>query len=313
MRIDQLRSLLRILEVGSFRQAADELHLSQPALSESLKALERELGAQLLERSRSGVSLTDVGREVLPYVRTIVEAETALKTEVEGHRGLTRGSLRIASTNAGTSTILPSVLRSFHSRFPDVQLQVTEAGSRRIEEKVKDGHYDLGLVVNRSQRDSFSPSIIAQPLLVSPLVVCVPTDHRFTRAGAVTADEVAKEPLILFPSDYFMHDLTLRILADYELNVVFYSDNTDSVKRMIAGRIGITILPEFSVYPDLLKEEGEIRHVPLDGEHDPLGLHLIRRRTGYTSRAVREVWGDLVTAAESVTSVLGQARQRLRQ
>jgi DNA-binding transcriptional LysR family regulator len=312
MRVEQLRSLLRILEAGSFRQAADELHLSQPALSESLKALERELGAQLLERSRSGVRLTDVGREVLPYIRTIVEAETALKSEVEGHQGLVRGSIRIASTNAGTNTILPSVLRSFHARFPDVRVQVTEAGSLQIEEKIRDGQYDLGLVVNRSERDSFSSSIVAQPLLASPLIVCVPSDHPFAQHDTVGVEDVARQPLILFPSGYFMHDLTLQLLADRQLNVVFYSDNTDSVKRMIAGRIGITILPEFSVYPDLTRDGGEIRHVLLRGDHEPLGLHLIRRRAGYTSRAIREVWGDLVTEAQRVACTLDQARARSR-
>lgn len=307
MRIEQLHYFLRILEVGSFRQAAEELHVSQPTLSESLKGLERELGAQLMERGRGGIRLTAVGQEALPHIRAVVESESALRSEVDAHRGLHRGQIRIGSTNAGASTILPAVLRSLHARYPDVQLQVTEAGSLHIQQQVKDGDFDIGLVVGRGHPES-SHALLSQTLLVSRLVVCVPGDHRLADATTLTVDEIAEEPLILYRSGYFMHDLAFELFESRDLNVVFFTDNTESVKRMIASGIGITVLPEFSVYPDLLAGAGDIRYVPLATSFDVLTLQVIRRRSSYASRAVREVWSDLVVEAAAVNDHLARLR-----
>lgn len=296
MRVEQLRYFLKILELGSFRQAADDLHMSQPALSESLKSLERELGAQLMERSRRGVRLTTVGQSVLPYVKAMIDAEAALKTEVDALRGLHRGQVRIGTTNAGSNTVLPWVLNRFHDRFPGVQIQVTETGSLNIEQHVKNGDFDIGLVVSVAGRGG-DDTIAGQQLLTSPMVVCVPQGHHLLERPTVTPADVAEEPLILFRSGYFMHDLAFEILGRDELNVVYFTDNTESVKRMVVAGIGITILPLFSVYPDVLTKDGEISYIPLTGDLTTLSLNVIRRRRGYASRAVRELWSDLVAEA----------------
>jgi DNA-binding transcriptional LysR family regulator len=113
----------------------------------------------------------------------------------------------------------------------------------------------------------------------------------------VTPVDVAEEPLILFRSGYFMHDLAFEILGRGELNVVYFTDNTESVKRMIVAGLGITILPLFSVYPDVLTKNGDISYIPLTGDLTTLSLNVIRRRHGYASRAVRELWSDLVAEA----------------
>jgi DNA-binding transcriptional LysR family regulator len=302
MRVEQLRYFVRVLEARSFRQAADELHISQPALSESIKNLERDLGARLMERNRSGVRLTQIGQEAIPYIEAILEADDALRNEVGSHRGLERGLVRIGTVNAATNNVLPAVLTSFHARYPSVQLQVTETGSLNIRRSVKAGDFDLGLVVDSEGMPGNTESLISEVLLESSIMACVPRGHHLLQRCAVTPLDITEEPLILFRAGYFMSDLVQRILHGSELNVVYYTDNTESAKRMIAAGVGITLLPRFSVVPDLLSKSGEITYIPLVGDYVTLRLNLIRRRDAYAARAVRELWESFREQALSVSS-----------
>jgi DNA-binding transcriptional LysR family regulator len=298
MRIDQLRQLMKILEVGTFRRASEELHMSQSALSDSVKNLERELGVPLMERNRSGVRLTAVGLRVLPHIQALMQAELALTEEVHAFKGLTRGILRIGTVNAAINTVLPCVLARFHARYPGIRLQVTETGSLHIVEGIKGVEFDLGLVVHIGDPAGQDRLLEYRDILCGPMVVCLPSGHRLLDYRMVTAADVANEPLILFRKGYFMHQFVLDILNGHDLNIVYYTDNSESAKRMIASRVGITVLPQFSLGPDL-NQSGAIQYRLLAEDHPHPRLALVRLRRGHSSHAVREFWSVLEAHAVS--------------
>src|SRR3984885_12673959 len=101
MRIEQLECLAEVARVGSFRRAAEELHISQPALSGSVRNLERELGVDILERGRSGTKVSDEGREVLPHIIGVIEAIDRLRAAAREQHRVSR-VVRLGTTNAGT-------------------------------------------------------------------------------------------------------------------------------------------------------------------------------------------------------------------
>jgi len=294
MRIEQLRYLLAIVQAGSFRRAAEELHLSQAALSETIKHLESDLGSRLLQRNRRGVRLTDVGTAVLPHVESLLSAEQALRDEVDGYLDLRRGKVRLGTVNAGSNTILAPVLVLFNRRYPGIQIQVTETGSMDIAHGVRTAELDLGLVVRLEEGGmQYDEDLAFEDLLSSRIVVCAPKGHRILRRQDVSVQDVAQESLILFRSGYLMHDLMNDLLKGSQLNVVYYTDNTESAKRMIAAGVGVTLLPEFSVVDDALSRSNSIVYVPLVGQYSDIKLCLTRRSKAYIPRATHALWTAL--------------------
>ncbi|MQA81552.1 MAG: LysR family transcriptional regulator [Streptosporangiales bacterium] len=287
MRIEQLRYLVTILERGSFRRASQELHMSQAALSEAIRNLERGLGARLMDRDRSGVRLTPVGEDVMPHVRAILESERALRDQVDGYRTLRRGQVSLGTVNAATNTILPGALSAFNEEYPGIQLRITETGSLDIVRAVKDAELDLGVVVRLEDEEVKGDELAFEDLLGSHVVLCVQRGHRLLSRESVSIGDVAEEPLILFRSGYLMHDLMSRIFGDRNLNIVYYTDNTESAKRMIATGVGVTLLPEFSMVSDLLSRSGEIVYCPLVGEYAGIRLSLTWRKRAYLPRAAQ--------------------------
>lgn len=287
VRVEQIRYLVTILERGSFRRASQELHMSQAALSEAIRNLERELGARLMDRDRSGVRLTSVGEDVMPHIRAMLESERALRDQVDGYRTLQRGQVNLGTVNAAANTILPGSLVAFNEEYPGIQITITETGSLDIIRAVKDAELDLGIVVRPEDEEIKGDELAFEDLLASRVVLCAQPGHRLLQRKSVSIADVVEEPLILFRSGYLMHDLMSRLFGDRNVNIVYYTDNTESAKRMIATGVGVTLLPEFSMVSDLLSRSGEIIYLPLVGEYARIRLSLIWRRHAYLPRAAQ--------------------------
>src|SRR5579871_4256404 len=112
MRSEQLEYVAAVARHGSFRRAAEELHISQPALSATVRNLERELGVALLERGRSGAQVSDEGRELLPHIVGVIEAVDRLRQAAGSQHRISR-MVRLATVNAGTVPLLTTVIARF--------------------------------------------------------------------------------------------------------------------------------------------------------------------------------------------------------
>src|SRR3954466_16071465 len=123
MRIEQLQYVAAVTEYGSLRRASEHLHISQPALSESLTKLERELGVTLLDRRRSGTRISAAGQELLQNIIEVLDAADRLRAAA-GDTLATARVLRIGTVNAGTSTLLLPAVLSFQERHPGVSVEV---------------------------------------------------------------------------------------------------------------------------------------------------------------------------------------------
>jgi len=123
----QLRAFLAIVHTGSLGRAAQELHLTQPALSRVVKQMEIQLRVQLFERRTTGMELTTFGRALLPYATHLTEEADLAIEEINVRLGLGRGTLRIGIVASAATVVLPALLDRFHKQWPHLQLQITEA------------------------------------------------------------------------------------------------------------------------------------------------------------------------------------------
>jgi len=296
MRLQQMRYLEAIVRLKSFRRAAKELKLTEPSLSQQIRKLESELGANILDRVRDAVALTDLGAAIMPHALALLNAEEQLRQAADEHHGLMRGHVALGTVNAGSNTVLPHVLPAFNKRYPGIDLRVTETGSLDIADAVLGGRLDIGLIIRVPEIHKIPAGLVTEDLLKASLVVCAPAQHPLLSRHPLSITALAKEPLILFRRGYVMHEMERTLFHEQPTNVVYYTDNTESAKRMVAAGIGITLLPEFSVVDDSYRREGQISYVRLEADSPPIRLCLVYRAGGYLPRAAK-VFCDMIREA----------------
>jgi len=276
MRSQQLEYLAAIARTGSFRRAADELHISQPALSSSVRNLERELGVDILERGRSGTRVSDEGRELLPHIVDAIEAIDRLRGAArKQHR--VRRVLRLGTTNAGTVPLLTTTIAQFRTLHPQTQVEVVGAQQAAIQDGLRAGSFDLGLAPCL-EGDDLSPEFEADVLVRGRAVVCVRSDSPLTARSSVGVEELLSEPMIMMRSGYLMHRYVHRLLRGQSPDIVYTTDGAEMGKLMVAEGLGVTVLPDFSVTGDPLVRQGLITWRPLRDDTE-VRLMLERRRS----------------------------------
>ena len=264
MEIRHLRYFVAVAEHLHFGRAARELNISQPPLSQQIRALEEELGAQLLWRNRRRVELTEAGRVFLQETKLILEQTShAVRAVQRTSRGEV-GRLVIGFVMSATCSILPDILQAFRKRYPEVELVLQESttgsGVKALKEK-KIHLCFLRLPVS-------DEALVSETLLTEELVLAIPKDHRLAEKTSVSLRLLAGEGFIMFPRSHGsgFHDLIVSLChqAGFSPKVVQEAAQMHTILSLVAAGIGVALVPE-SVQP--LLREG-VRYKPLH-EHTP--------------------------------------------
>ena len=275
MRIEQLEYLSAVARLSSFRNASEELHVSQPALSETVRKLEAELGVSLLDRGRSGASISTEGREILPHVHDVIESVDRLRRAAGDQQ---RGSrvVRLGTTAAATAPLLTPTMQRFAERHPATEIEIVSARQRGIHEDLRDGNLDLGLV-NCLAGDDLPPDLESTELLRGRPVLCLHPDSPLADLpGRIAPEELIAEPLIAMRSGYAMNRYAHRLLDGLPARFSYAADGAEIGKLMVADGLGATILPDFSVRGDPLERGGAIALREIDDETE--AVMVIQRR-----------------------------------
>ena len=299
MRIEQLEYLRAITHLGSMRRASDELNISQPALSEAVRNLERELGVELFDRLRSGARITTAGQELLPHITEILDAVDRLRQAADGHHRVSR-LVRIGTVNAATVTIVLPAIRTFRADHPDTHVEIVNARQAEIHERLVDGRLELGLV-NLLRGDDVSPELESVELVRGRAVVCCRSDSLLAGLASVSPERLCQEPVVMMRPGYVMHRYTHRIMGGHLSGASYATDGAEMGKLMVAQGLGVTVLPDYSIIGDPLEVGGTITWRPLDVDDDQVVLVLLRSRTGHVPRAVRQLEEAMVERAASVS------------
>ncbi|WP_130348042.1 LysR family transcriptional regulator [Herbihabitans rhizosphaerae] len=298
MRVEQLEYIQAVTRLGSLRRVAEELHVSQPALSETLRNLERELGVDLLDRRRSGARISEVGRELLPYIGQVLDAVDQLR-RAAGEQHLVSRMVRVGTVNAATVSLVIPAIREFRAAHSGTQVEVVDVQQAEIHRGLLDGGFDLGLV-NYLAGDDWPPEFDTTELLRGRAVVCVRPDSRLAGLSAVGVEDLLRESLIVMRSGYVMHRFVHRLLDGRQPVFSYSTDGAEMGKIMVAEGLGATVLPEFSVVGDPLERAGAITWRPLDSRMVDVLLVVQRRRSGAPPLAARNLHDVLVRRANAM-------------
>jgi DNA-binding transcriptional LysR family regulator len=297
VRIEQLEYLAEVARLGSFRRAAQVLHISQPALSESVRSLERELGIDLLERGRHGATVSASGRELLPHILTVLDSVDRLRQAAgEQHRSIRM--IRVGTVNTATVPLLTPAIRQFRETHRATQVEIIGAQQEEIHRAILAGSFDLGLV-NYLGGDDLPPELETTTLLRGRPIVCMRPDSALASLTAVTVRDLHAEPLIVMRSGYVMHRFIHRLTRDELPEFSYSTDGAEMGKLMVAEGLGITVLPDFSVVGDPLEQRGVITWRPLADDDTEVALVVQRLRSVRATRAVRDLYQIFVERARA--------------
>lgn len=251
MDLRQLRHFVAVAEELHFGRAAEKLNMTQPPLSQGIKALEAELGLMLFQRTRRSVALTAVGAQWLPYARAVL-ADAAALPDIAAR--LSRGEigvLRLAFVSTATYRLLPPVISAFKRMFPEVELVLREATSDLQIRDLLDGDLDAGFLF--APRPAMPAQLSYAALYRETLIAAVPetwiaSGRIVPRNGRLGFDQIGGEPLILFPRESapVLHDLTTGYYAAHGGAPVpgQQAIQMQTIIGLVSAAMGIALVPD---------------------------------------------------------------------
>ena len=271
--LHKLRLFAAVAGHEHYTRAADELGISQPALSVHVRDLERYFGVALFERAGRNVRLTDAGRLVQGYARRILALAVELNEAVADLHGLRRGELRLGASTTVGEYLLPAVLGAFRRRYPGVAIGVEIANTGRIVDRLRHGELHLGLIGEPLD----DPDLDLEPYLDDELILIVPPAHRWAGATIPAADLDA-EPLLVREPGSATRDVTEAALATAGVRppVALELGGTEAVKGAVAAGLGVAFVSACTVEQELAA--GRLARATVHGLTIRRQFQLARRR-----------------------------------
>ncbi|MCT1901643.1 LysR family transcriptional regulator [Oceanobacillus sojae] len=246
MAILELKQLLYFKEVAkhkSITKAAQQIHISQPALSKSIKALEEELGTTLIIRTNKTIDLTDAGNMVLEYTKEITGLVDEMKLTLNDLTNFSVGQLNIGLPPFIGSLFFPKVMKKFHRSYPNIKLDITEYGGARVVKSVEEGEFELGVAVLPIDEQIFD----VYPIVEEEMKLIVHKNHPLASSKEVNVKELRDEEFIFYHEEFALNQIVRNhffITAGFEPKILFKSMQWDLMSEMVAANLGIAILPQ---------------------------------------------------------------------
>jgi len=281
--LDQLRTFRTVAQLQSFTRAAETLHLTQPAVSAQIVALERGVNVKLFDRIGKKIGLTEAGRIVLDSTEEILRRVEEMQQSLDDLEGLRRGKFMLGASLVVGVYLLPEILGRFKKKYPQVDVTLHIEYARQIVEKVAANIVDLGIIgEGLPVADS---RLVVRPFLKDDLVVIVSTRHPWAKRVRISPDELAKEPFIIPEQSLATSEIILRQLgaAGIQLNTVMELGNIEAVKKAVEAGLGASIMSRCAIVREV--EAHHLKALRLSGITLQRDLSFVWRKDRRLSKA----------------------------
>ncbi len=244
----------------SYTRAAEELHLTQPAVFTQVKQLEDAVGMPLLDRIGKQLHLNDAGREVLTTSRETVQAIERLEMRLADLQGLKRGKLRIAIVTTA-KYLIPRLLGEFCTRYPGIEAALVVTNRETLLERLAANEDDLVVLGTPPEH----LEVVARPIADNPLVVVARSDHPLAGKRRIPLQRIAEEPFILREAGSGTRLTIERQFAERGLKprIRMELGSNEAIKQAIAGGLGISVLSSHTL--GLGSEQGPLTTLDVAG------------------------------------------------
>ena len=241
-----LRAFLAVLEFSSFNEAARHLNLSTPALSRRIKAFEEAVGAQLIERTTRRVAPTQIGRELMPLVRRLVDEFEESILSISDLGGRHRAQVTLASLPTSAFYFLPRVIEAFNTRFPGIRFRIMDLSANEGLDAVANGEVEFGINIIGALRDDLKFT----PLMDDPFVLACRRDHPLAATSSLPWSALQGHPLIGVSNKSGNRAVLDRALAmadqQLDLNWFYEVNHLSTSLGLVETGLGVSVLPQLA-------------------------------------------------------------------
>lgn len=244
--LHKLEIFMRVVECGSFSRAADDLFMTQAAISQHIRDLENGLGTDLFERGRRGVTPTVAGKHLAHYAQQILRLVAEAEATVTDVEGLSYGQLRIGTTPGSGAYLLPDWTQSWQRSYPQLTVALHTVITREALLGVRTGRFDLAIVEGEIDDATPFDVMILQPI---DLVVVVGPDHRWWGQNQIELNALQDEPLITRQPTSQTRTWIENLMTEHAIQprVVAEFDSPESIKRAVISGLGVAIQPDYVI------------------------------------------------------------------
>jgi LysR family hydrogen peroxide-inducible transcriptional activator len=294
--LQQFRYLTAIADTLHFRRAAERTHVTQPTLSGQLRELELTLGVQLVERSRSKVLLTPIGKEIAARARLVLSEVQGIVELAKHGQTVLGGTLRLGVLHSLGPYLLPYILPELHRTYPELKLYVREAVPRELLAGLDGGSLDI-LLFPLPVRGKELESV---PLFREPLWVAVPSDHSLAGKGRIKQSDLKGESILALETGHRLHDQVRALCEEFgaELSLDFEGTSLDTLRQMVGMGAGLSFLPALYVQSEV-KNDNQVVAVEMESR-PPFRL------IGMVWRHQSAQKNDFVALAELIRTILSE-------
>ena len=276
MNIDQLRYFADLAKTGSMNTTAKRMFISQPALSESVKRLEEELGCPLLIRSKTGIAFTDDGKIVLEHARHILEQHAQIQQKLlqKYHHAQLHGQLTIGVGSTINDTFLPDLLLKMHQEYPQIALAVLETEQNSLFPLLNDRVIDIGLIgFSKVYSSEFAHTFMQaqelfhiQKLFADPMVCVMEKSHPLAMYDTLTREQIGAYKQTIYGSDATFIS---------SIGAMHISTNAKTHQQFMKNIGAVCMMPRQAFLSQYAQEQFVCKPVP---EAEPVSIYLICRK-----------------------------------
>jgi DNA-binding transcriptional LysR family regulator len=284
--INQLRTFLTVARRLSFTRAAEELHLTQPAVSAHIRKLERAIGGPLFEQIGRRVSLTPVGQVMARYAEQVLALEDELLVAIADVQGVCQGSLAIGTSTTIGISVLPGLVRQYRQAHPLVRLQLQIGNYAEAVQGLLDGRLDVALMPHPTPGMELDERLESVTVMDDDLVLVVAPDHRWAEVPSIEPQDLIGEPFVLTGAGRLRQQVE-DILKPYGVtpDIVAECNSLIAIARVVETGIGVSLLSRMAVADELA--QGRLREVPVRGVKLDQAVDLLIHRDKHRTPALR--------------------------
>lgn len=248
----KLRVLCTVAETKSFSKASEIIHLTQPAVSLQIQALEEAFETKLFDRTSSTVTLTPAGEILYNYAKQILGLYASIDKDIGAVTGLVKGSISVGASTTIGNYLLPAVVSDFMRAFPKIKIHLLVGNTKRILEFLKAGNLNLGLV----EGEVTKYKVMTEKLVADELSLIVAPFHPWAKKKEVSINDIKKEPFIFREEGSGTRQVIEKYLAkrgitvsDMKISAVIGS--TEAIKEAVENGVGVSIVSKWAVRKEL--------------------------------------------------------------
>lgn len=240
MTLIELKFIVAVAQERNFRRAAEKCFVTQPALSLGIKKLEEELGVMIFERSRSDVSLTEVGMKIIEQAIVVLEEAASLKEIAKLGVNQLDGLFKLGMIHSVGPYLLPEIIPILRETAPNMPLEVEENLTANLEVQLRNGVIDAAIIALPFD----IPGVQCEALYDEKFTVVVPSNHHWAKRNEIAADELSDEKVLLLNSGHCFSNQVMQACPQLSRKgEVLQGNSLETIRNMVASNLGISVLP----------------------------------------------------------------------